>query len=225
MAEEVDHGGYGQYCPISRAVEVLGDRWTILIVRDLLCGFTRFNELARGLPGLSRSLLSKRLRNLERAGVVARDGQAYVLTTAGEELREIVFGLGRWGARWQFGDPREHELDPELLMWWVHRRIDFAQWASERVVLAFRFTDDRRRFWVVRDAQGTSICTADPGFDVHAHVEAALAVLYEVWLGRRDLAHALRAGELRMSGTPADVRRTREALSLSPVAAIVGEER
>src|SRR5262245_9483391 len=93
--------GYGQYCPVTRAVEVLGERWSMLNVRDMLCGTSHFNDLARGLPGLSRSLLTKRLRQLEMAGIVERDGTAYRLTAAGEDLRGVVFGLGAWGARWQ----------------------------------------------------------------------------------------------------------------------------
>jgi DNA-binding HxlR family transcriptional regulator len=125
-------GGYGQYCPISRAVEVLGERWTLLIVRDLLCGFTRFNDLARGNPGLSRSLLSRRLRQLEQAGVVEHLDGAYRLTEAGEDLRDVVFRLGEWGARWQFGEPRLDELDPELLLWWAHERLDFSVLPNRR---------------------------------------------------------------------------------------------
>lgn len=104
MAEQ---SGYGQYCPITRAVEALGERWTLLIVRELLCGASRFNEIARGNPRLSRSLLTKRLRQLEAAGVVDHIGDEYVLTEAGEGLRPIVMGLGEWGARWQFGSPRD----------------------------------------------------------------------------------------------------------------------
>lgn len=123
-------GSYGQYCPISRAVEVLGERWALLIVRDLLCGHSRFNDLARGNPGLSRSLLAKRLRQLERAGVVERVEGGYHLTAAGLDLRAVVFGLGEWGARWQFGEPRGDELDPELLLWWAHDRLDFVVMAD-----------------------------------------------------------------------------------------------
>ena len=108
----VHAGGFGQYCPISRAVEVLGERWSLLIVRDLLVGRTRFNDLARGNPGLSRSLLAKRLRQLERAGIVVRVDGEYLLTAAGDDLRAVVFGLGAWGARWQFGDPRDDGARP-----------------------------------------------------------------------------------------------------------------
>src|SRR5215207_6080650 len=161
-----DTNGYGQYCPIARAVEVLGERWSVLIVRDLLCGFNRFNDLARCLPGLSRTLLSKRLRQLEAAGIVDHVDDQYVLTPAGEDLKGVVFGLGEWSARWQFGEPRESELDPELLMWWVHRRLDFSQLPDERLVLEFRFQDERKRFWIMREAQGPSVCLYDPGFGI-----------------------------------------------------------
>ncbi|HEX7097207.1 MAG TPA: helix-turn-helix domain-containing protein, partial [Acidimicrobiales bacterium] len=116
---------YGQYCPIARAAEVLGDRWTILIVRDLLTGTSRFNDIIRGNPGLSRSLLTRRLAQLTRAGIVERqDDGSYRLTKAGAELRSLVYGLAEWGAAWAFGDPRPEELDPDLLVWWLHRGID-----------------------------------------------------------------------------------------------------
>lgn len=221
-SEVVDVGdGYGQYCPVTRAVEVLAERWTLLIVRDLLVGCTRFNDLARGNPGLSRSLLSKRLRQLERAGVVAHVGDQYVLTPAGEDLRPVVFGLGAWGAQWQFGDPRDQELDPQLLMWWVHGRIDFGLLPDRRLVLEFRFPDAAARLWVLRDTQGPSLCTFDPGFGVDATVEGDLPVLYQVWLGRLPLATVLRDGRVRIAGQGDVSRRLPDALQLSPMAETV----
>jgi DNA-binding HxlR family transcriptional regulator len=227
MGNETDEGstfepegtrGYGQYCPITRAVEVLGERWTMLILRDLLVGATRFNELARGNPRLSRTLLAKRLRQLEQAGIIDHVDDEYLLTPAGEDLRPVVMGLGEWGARWQFDDPRQSELDPELLMWWVHRRLDFSGLPDRRLVLEFRFTDRPDRFWILRDSQGPSICTHDPGFDIDATVESDLSTMYRVWLGKLDLRGALRAGAVRIGGTPAIVRRLPAALQLSPIA-------
>jgi DNA-binding HxlR family transcriptional regulator len=212
---------YGQYCPISRAVEVLGERWSVLIVRDMLCGATRFNDIARGLPGLSRSLLVKRLRQLERAGIVERLDGAYVLTEAGQDLRTVVFGLGAWGARWQFGEPRDVELDPEILMWWMHDRLDLSVFPDRRVVLEFEFATQRRRIWIVSDAGGPSVCTVDPGFDVDVLVRADLVALYEVWLGRRELRDAMRDGSIEMHGQPSLVRRMPSLLLLSPVADLV----
>ncbi len=214
-------GGYGQYCPISRAVEVLGERWSLLIVRDLLCGTTRFNDLARGLPGLSRTLLTKRLRQLELAGIVDHVGGEYVLTAAGADLRSVVFGLGEWGARWQFGDPREAELDPELLLWWVHRRLDVDALPPQRVVLEFRFRGERRRFWIVKDAAGPSLCTSDPGFETDVVVEADLAAMYKVWLGRLPLRAALKDGSVALSGPSGLLRCIPAAFELSPIAPIV----
>jgi DNA-binding HxlR family transcriptional regulator len=217
--------GYGQYCPISRAVEVLGERWTFLVVRDLLCGSTRFNDLARGLPGLSRTLLAKRLRQLEQVGVVERVDGEYHLTPAGEDLRPVVFGLGEWGAKWQFGEPRAEELDPDLLMWWVHERLDFSPLPDRRIVLGFRFPDVSRRFWIVKDTAGPSVCKADPGFDVDVEVEAELAELYQVWLGRRDLRKALRDGTVVLHGPSALVRRIPDVFQLSQVADAVAAHR
>ena len=214
-------GTFGQYCPISRAVEVLGERWSVLIVRDMLCGATRFNDIARGLPGISRSLLAKRLRQLERAGIVERLDGAYELTEAGEDLRSVVFGLGAWGARWQFGEPRDDELDPELLMWWMHDRLDFSVFPDRRIVLEFEFPAQRRRIWIVNDAAGPSVCTIDPGFEVDVLVRAELNCLYEVWLGRRELRPALRDGSIELLGQPSLVRRFPNLLLLSPVAELV----
>lgn len=213
--------GYGQYCPISRAVEVLGERWSVLIVRDMLCGATRFNDLARGLPGLSRSLLSKRLAQLVRAGIVDHDGDEYLLTPAGEDLRSLVFGLGEWSARWQFGEPREDELDAQLLMWWVHKRLDFSSLPARRLVLEFHFTQPRAHFWILHDATGPSVCTVDPGFGIDAVITSDLSVMYQVWLGRIPLRTALRDGRVRVEGTPTVARRVPSLLELSPIAAAV----
>lgn len=219
---EIPAGVYGQYCPISRAVEVLGERWSLLIVRDMLCGATRFNDIARGLPGLSRSLLTKRLRQLERAGILERLDGNYVLTPAGEDLRSVVFGLGDWGARWQFGEPREVELDPELLLWWMHTRLDFSVFPDRRVVLEFHFPSQRRTIWIVNDASGPSVCTVDPGFEVDVVVRSDLAALYEVWLGREEFTRATRDGRVEVFGPAALVRRFPKLLMpLSPAAPLV----
>jgi DNA-binding HxlR family transcriptional regulator len=216
-----DNRGYGQYCPITRAVEVLGERWSLLILRDLITGATRFNDLARGNPGLSRSLLSKRLRQLERAGIVDHVDDQYLLTPAGRDLEPLVLGLGEWGAKWQFDDPREDELDPELLMWWVHGRLDLSLLPDRRFVIEFAFLDERRRFWIVNDTRGPSVCTTDPGFEVDVQVESLLMTMYQGWLGRIDLRAALRDGRVALHGAPALVRRMPDVLQLSPVAPFV----
>lgn len=216
-----DVTGYGQYCPITRAMEVLGERWSVLILRDMLVGVTRFNDIARGNPRLSRTLLSKRLRQLEQAGVIEHVDDQYLLTPAGEDLRSIVFGLGEWGAKWQFDDPRDSELDPELLMWWVHGRLDYSQLPDRRLVIEFRFSDQPQWFWILKDSQGPSICLHDPGFGVDATVRTDLSTMYQVWLGKLPLRRAVEDGRLELHGSPAIVRRLPAALDLSPIADVV----
>jgi DNA-binding HxlR family transcriptional regulator len=213
--------GYGQYCPISRALDLLGERWSLLIVRDMLVGTTRFNDLARGLPGLSRSLLVKRLHQFERAGLVERSGRQYLLTESGRELEPIVFGIGEWGARWTFGDPDPAELDAQLLVWWMHTRLDTSGFPGKRHVFHIRFTDDRRRFWIVVESGVPSVCLADPGFDVDVTITCDVGSLYQVWLGRLPVKEAIRSGRIRFDGPGALTRRMPGVLRLSPVASAV----
>lgn len=213
---------YGQYCPITRSLEILGDRWTLLVVRDLLVGATRFNELARGLPGMSRALLSKRLRELQRHGLVTHVDGEYRPTEACRELHPIVFGLAEWGARWAFGEPREDELDPVVLMWWIRGGIDPRAFGDRRVVLHVNLTDARRqRFWFVVEPSDVSLCFTDPGYEVGARIESSLGVLYQVWNGALDLPHAVRAGRVSLTGDRDVILRLPDALRLSPVAPYV----
>jgi DNA-binding HxlR family transcriptional regulator len=213
--------GYGQYCPISRALDLLGERWTLMIVRDMLVGATRFNDLARGLPGLSRSLLTQRLRSLERAELVVRLDGEYLLTDSGRELEPIVFGLGAWGAKWSFDEPNPDELDAELLVWWMHTGVDTSTLSGDRHVFHVRFTDDKRRFWIVDDGAGPSMCNTDPGFPVDLTIYSDVSSLYQVWLGRIPIAAALRSGRVRFEG-PASLRRLMpDVLKLSPAAPLV----
>ena len=216
--------GYGQYCPISRALDVLGERWSLLIIRDMLVGATRFGELASGLPRLSRSLLTKRLRQFERAGLVERFDGRYLLTEAGRELEPIVFGFGAWGARWTFGDPDPEELDAALLVWWMHTRLDTSDLPGRRNVLHIRFTDDPKQFWIVIESGNPSVCTADPGFEVDVTIISDLSSLYQVWLGRLPVKSALRAGRLEFVGPSTLTRRMPAVLQMSPVAPLVGAE-
>ena len=210
---------YAQYCPIARACEVLGDRWTLLIARDMLVGARRFNELSRGLPGLSRSLLSRRLRQMEVTGLVRRaaDGDGYELTPAGEELRPLVFGLAEWGARHAFGEPRPEELDPEVLMWWMSGRID-VDGLDRRMVVQVDVTDARRSFWLVVEPADVSVCYTDPGFPVDVVLSGALPALYDVWLGGVELLDAVDSGAVQLHGDRRAVAAIPGWLQLSPVA-------
>ena len=212
---------YGQYCPITRALEILGDRWTLLIVRDLIVGATRFNELSRGLPGMSRAILSKRLDLLERHGLLERDSDGYHPTPACLDLQPVVFGLAEWGARWAFGEPREDELDPTVLMWWIRGGIDPAPF-GRRVVLHVQLSSGRRtRFWFVVQSHDVSLCFTDPGHDVDVTIACSLATLYQVWEGRFELGTAVRDGLVELTGQRDVVLRLPQALMLSPVAPFV----
>jgi DNA-binding HxlR family transcriptional regulator len=204
---------YGQFCPVAKAMEVLDERWTLLVVRELLYGSSHFNELRRGVPRMSPALLSKRLRSLERAGVVRRTEEGgrtrYELTRSGRELSGIVEALGAWGVRW-IGELGDHDLDPHLLMWDMRRKVPVAAWPRDRTVLAFRFRDvpvSSARWWLVVRGNDVDVCDYDPGFEVSATVTTPLRALTEVWRGDRTWPQLLRDGELDVDG-PADVRRS-----------------
>lgn len=203
---------YGQYCPVARAAEILADRWTLLIVRELLVDTKHFNELERGLPRMSRTLLAERLRRLEQTGVLQRFEASrgkrveYRLTPAGHELKRIIDSFCEWGARWAFGPPRPAELDPLVLLWWMRRRVCFEHVPRARVVIQFDFRGGpRRSYWLLIEPADASICLKPPGFDVDVTVIADIKVLYEVWLGRVLLEEAIRRHQVRLDGTPSDV--------------------
>jgi DNA-binding HxlR family transcriptional regulator len=215
---------YGQYCPISRSAELLGDRWTIHIVRDLLTGTNRFNELIRGNPGLSRALLTRRIRQLQAAGVVEQAGDgSYQLTESGRDLEPVVFGLATWGARWTFGEPAAEELDPDLLLWWLHRQLDTTDLPRPRFTVYVPFTDHPSRYWIVVEEEA-SICLVDPGFDVDVTVRTDRAALYRTYLGQVSLAAAQREGDVELTGSQKSVRAFFAAFRQSPVGPIVAAE-
>ncbi len=217
-------GSYGQYCPVSRSAEILGDRWTIHIVRDLLLGSDRFNELIRGNPGLSRALLTRRLRQLQAVGVVEhQDDGTYRLTEAGLDLQPVVFGLATWGARWTFGEPADNELDPDLLLWWLHRRMDPTNIPGPRFVVYVPLTDHPNRYWIVVE-QEASLCLADPGFEIDVTLRTDRTALYRTYLGHASLTDAQRDGAIDVEGSRASVRAFFEAFRQSPVATIVSAE-
>lgn len=216
---------YKQYCPIAKATEVLGERWSLLIVRELLVGADRFNEIAAGLPGLSRSLLSTRLRQLTDAGLVARSDGRYQLTPAGEDLAPLIFGLGHWAQTWILTDPRPEELDPTLLVWWAHARIRTEHLPDRRVVVEVRFSDHPNHYWLVIEQVGTSVCDYDPGFGVDAVMSTDLVTLHRVWNGREDFSLALRADRIRLDGIPAITRRLPKAFAITTLGQLADRAR
>ncbi|MBK6980149.1 MAG: helix-turn-helix transcriptional regulator [Betaproteobacteria bacterium] len=205
--------GYGQFCTVARGAEVLCERWTPLIVRELLCGSRRFNDLHRGVPRISSSLLAKRLRDLEEYGVVARSRAGkvwdYGLTEAGEALRPIVMALGHWGAQWIGGRLRNDELDAGLLMWDVRRFARIEAFPPRPVVIQFRFRDARRgegRWWLVVEHGEADLCRDDPGREPTLVVDTTVRALTEVWGGDRTPEEALKSRELRVDGMESDAR-------------------
>ena len=205
-------GAKGQYCPVSKGADLLGDRWKILIVRELSFGPLRFNEFERGLPGISRSVLSARLRRLTGDGIVERapDG-GYQLTTVGRELAPVLKELGSWVATWLMDDPSPAEADPELLMLYISRHVNVDELPAERVVVRFDLTGvpgarRARRFWLVMERHDVSICIHDPGLPVAVTVRSSVIDLYRVYMGRSRLVDEIAEGGVVLEGLPRDQR-------------------
>jgi DNA-binding HxlR family transcriptional regulator len=204
---------YRQFCPVARACEIVAERWTPLILRELFCGSTRFNELRRGLPAISPSLLARRLRELELHGILDRtpdDAAArYRLTPAGEDLRPIIEALGNWGMKWIEQEYAGDELDPALLVWDMHRRVDVDALPEEQVVVQIDFRTPRTkrsRFWLIFDQPAVDVCFTDPGHEPSLYLIADLRALADVWMGQRTFSSALHDRSLVLDG-PRDLCR------------------
>jgi DNA-binding HxlR family transcriptional regulator len=203
--------GYGQFCPVAKAMELLDERWTVLVVRELLAGSTHFNDLRRGVPKMSPTLLSKRLQTLTRAGVVERsevEGRSeYSLTECGKELAEVVDALCIWGVRWM--DLVEDDLDPSLLMWDIHRNIPLEEWPRGRTVVAFRLTGAPPKassWWLIVADGEAEACDVDPGYEVAATVSTSLRTLSQIWRADQSWQRALLDGSVSIDA-PSEVRR------------------
>ena len=217
---------YGQFCPVAKAMELLDERWTMLLVRELVAGSERFNDLRRGLPRMSPSLLSKRLQQLERAGIVDRlvDGAdvRYELTPAGQELRPVVEAVGSWGARW-IGEIGDRDLDPKLLLWDLRRHMLRGPVPAGRSVVEFLFPElgaQQKHWWLVIGPDDIDLCSDDPGHEVDLLVTTSLRTLTQVWIGQRTWERALGGGLVTVTG-PAHLRRALpEWLALSEFAVV-----
>jgi DNA-binding HxlR family transcriptional regulator len=206
------HGEYGQFCPVALASEVLAERWTLLVVRELLAGARRFNQIRRSVPRLSGTLLKQRLATLEYAGIVRHsstaEGGDYELTRAGEALKPIVRSIGEWGQRWA-RDIEAGDLDPGWLVWSMHRRLNVEAMPPGRTVIEIEFVDAptaSRRFWLVHCDGAVDVCVKDPGFDPSVRLATRVRTLAEVWRGIRSLRSEVRAGTVTLQG-PAEYRR------------------
>ncbi|HEX6243887.1 MAG TPA: helix-turn-helix domain-containing protein [Polyangiales bacterium] len=214
---------YGQFCPVAQALEVVGERWTLLVIRELLCGNYRFNQILNGVPLMSRSLLAQRLRALEETGLVERRGSEYHLTHAARELEPIVQALGIWGTRWVQRKIREEDLDPVLLMWDLRRGLDPEQLPPQQTVVRFWLRDveaKRSRYWLNIQKPEVELCLTNPGFEEKLQVETTARTLAEVWMGHRALPQALRSKAIALSGEPSLVRNFPKWLKLNVFAGV-----
>jgi DNA-binding HxlR family transcriptional regulator len=205
--------GYGQFCPLAKASEVFAERWTPLILREILMGSTRFSDIHRGVSLMSRSLLSKRLQELARAGVLDRVDSGngydeYLLTVAGEELRPVIMQLGTWGKQWTRREFDAGDLDVGLLMWDMRRRVDSRKLPDCRVVVHFQYRDapvQRRRWWLVLKRDDIDLCLVDPGLEPDVVVKTDVRTMTGIWMGDISYGTALQRRDLEIEG-PAELR-------------------
>ena len=217
---------YGQFCPVAKAMELLDERWTLLVVRELLLGSRHFNELRRGVPKMSPALLSKRLQTLARAGVVERsedDGRtSYTLTPCGKELIDVVEALGAWGTRW-IGELGDRDLDPHLLMWDIRRTVPIDKWPRNRTVVAFRLTGVHPKasaWWLMVSDGHADVCDFDPGHGVAATVFTTLRTLTQIWRGDVPWQRALADGSVTIDAASAARRSVPSWIGQSTLSAV-----
>ncbi|MGC9368756.1 MAG: winged helix-turn-helix transcriptional regulator [Paracoccaceae bacterium] len=221
------NASYNQFCPVAMAAEILCTRWTMVLVRELVAGSRRFNDLRRGVPRMSRTLLAQRLRELEAAGIVDRrpvpgtQNVDYVLTQAGRDLLPVVEAFGLWGQKWVRSEPSLENLDASLLMWDMRRNLDPAPLPRRRTVLQFRYPDlprAKRNWWLVVEPTGeVDLCLSDPGFEVDLYVTTDLRTMTEVWMG---LTTVKAAGDrFQFDGQREIASNIQTWLGLSPFAA------
>jgi DNA-binding HxlR family transcriptional regulator len=227
MSDRYTPGSYGQFCPVAMAAEVVCTRWTALILREMLCGTTRFNDLRRGVPLMSPTLLSKRLKELEEVGVIAAapTGQPgvveYKLTEAGEDLRSVVMSLGIWGQRWVESSLSLKNLDPSLLMWDMRRSLDLTPLPPKRTTIHFMFpevTSSKRSWWLVIDDGKVDLCSTNPGFDIDLYVKSSLRSMTAVWMGMTTVKKEMAAGQIELIGDKQIAQSMQQWLGLSPFA-------
>lgn len=220
-------GSYRQFCPVAMAAEVLCTRWTIVLLRELVAGSTRFNDLRRGVPRMSPALLSQRLKDLQAAGIVAKvvgpSGTAeYRLTEAGRELQPIVEAFGIWGQRRVEADVSLENLDVQLLMWDMHRGLNTTPMPKRRVVIQFIYSDlpaNQRHAWLMVDPEaGVDLCAADPGFDVDLYVSVDLRTMTAIWMGYQTVRQALAGQKMTLTGDDDLAKDMQAWLGLSPFA-------
>jgi DNA-binding HxlR family transcriptional regulator len=218
-------GSYGQFCPVAMAAEIFCTRWTPLILRELLCGSRHFNDLKRGVPRISPTLLSKRLKEMQQAGLVTcTEGKGgttnYQLTPAGEDLRGMVMSLGFWGTRWVDTQKSLKNLDPGLLMWDMRRHLDPTPLPPRRATIQFHYAElpSRRDWWMVVEGREVDLCQTDPGFELDLYVESSLKSMTSIWMGLTTVTAEVGAGRMELTGDKDIARAMQSWLGLSPFA-------
>jgi DNA-binding HxlR family transcriptional regulator len=222
---------YNQFCPVAMAAEVLGARWTLVLLRELVVGSTRFNDLRRGVPRMSPALLSKRLKELEAAKVIERTPVRnepgvfeYRLTDAGRELKPVIEAIGCWGQRWIDREATLEKLDLNLLMWDMRRNIDPQPLPDRRSTIKIIFKDlpEQRRHWwlVVEPGKEVDLCSVDPGFDVDLYLSTDLRTMTEIWMGYATIPAAKEDGRLKIAGDRRLESSVGTWLGLSPFARV-----
>lgn len=206
---------FGQFCPVALASEVLTQRWTLLILRELLAGSTRFNDIRRGVPKISASLLKERLETLERAEIIEKrrlehsKAYEYRITQAGTELQPVIAQIGEWGQRWA-REIAPEDLDPGWLVWNIHRRLNTSEMPPGRTVIQIEFTEQPRAdryYWLISNGGDVDVCLKHPGYDVDVTVYTTVRVMAEVWRGIRSFRQELKTGSIRLKGK-ASLRRS-----------------
>ncbi len=224
-------GGYKQFCPVAMAADILCTRWTVVLLREMVAGSTRFNDLRRGVPRMSPALLSKRLKDLETAGIVTRSPVAgesdlyeYRLSQSGKDLAPIIEAVGVWGQKWIETEASLANLDPNLLMWDMRRNIDPAPMPRRRSTIQVILKDlpeARRKWWlVVEPDKEVDLCSVDPGFDVDLFLSTDLRTMTEIWMGYVTVARAKEQRRLVLTGDRQLEAAVGNWLKLSPFAKI-----
>ena len=222
-------GSYKQFCPVAMAAEILCTRWTVVLLRELIAGSTRFNDLRRGVPRMSPALLSQRLKDLEAAGILARISSAsdrgafeYQLTAAGRELRPIVEAFGIWGQRRIEAELSLQHLDVQLLMWDMHRNLNTKPMPERRSVVQFAYPKlpaAQRLWWLLVDPkEGVDLCSVDPGFDVDLYVSVDLRTMTAIWMGLDTVRAAVASRRMMLTGSRQLATAMQSWLGLSPFA-------
>jgi DNA-binding HxlR family transcriptional regulator len=221
--------GYKQFCPLAMATEVLCTRWTMVLIRELIAGSTRFNDLRRGVPKMSPTLLSQRLKELEKSGVIERKLLKsekgifeYHLTEAGRELGGVVEALGFWGQKWVGSDSSLKNLDPSLLMWDMRRNLNPTPLPNKRTVIQFLYSDlpaSQSHWWLVVEPRGeVDLCWSDPGFEINLYVTTDLRTMTSIWMGLTSVEKE--RGRMKLSGPQGIIKSMQTWLGLSPFARV-----